>query len=97
MKQDGSQSRQHDTAGGGSIKGEDRLGCARQVGFGPLIGFDRRRHAIISLIRLFFDDAPFARLAAVVSQDGTSASETVGMTAPGATWPKLKWMGSRNE
>lgn len=39
MKQDGSPSRQHDTAGEGSIRGEDRPECARQVGFGPLDWF----------------------------------------------------------
>jgi hypothetical protein len=75
MKQDGSPSRQHDTAGGGSIRGEDRPECARQVGFGPLDWFRPQASCDNLIDSPFSDDAPFARLAAVVSQDGTSASE----------------------
>jgi hypothetical protein len=62
---------------------------------GPLIGFDRRRHAIISLICLYFlwmMMPPLRVFAAEVSQDGTSAPRRVGKTAPRATstWSKLK-------
>lgn len=39
-----------------------------------MISFDRRRHARIPSIRLV-DDAPFARLAAVVSQDGPAPED----------------------
>ncbi|KAK1239258.1 hypothetical protein MKX08_006319 [Trichoderma sp. CBMAI-0020] len=57
-------------------RSEERRGLnAPQVGFGPLDWFRPQASCDNLIDSPFSDDAPFARLAAVVSQDGTSASE----------------------